>query len=801
MDTIAHIRATDKAIQSVEAHLLEVKNLAEHYGDKIGLKYLCGLAGLLHDVGKFNTEFKNYILAAVYHPEAPPKRGSVDHSTAGGKILYDLYDKHQDPYYGLVSDVVGNAIISHHSYLHDFLNAELESGYLKRVKDKEINEYEEIKVLFFRKVMCERDFKKYVEKARKELVTYLKIEETNEYARRLMFLSKYIFSALIDADRTNAMEFEQNQNEESIDYSHLLSKYYDRLITKLNEYSTKETANTPINKLRNEMSLQCDLFAAKPSGIYTLSIPTGGGKTLASLRYALKHAMLHNKKRIIYIVPYTTIIEQNANEVRKLLNDNGNILEHHSNVIYDDGEHAETLEQKKLKLAKDNWDLPIVFSTSVQFLNIFYSGGTRNIRRLHNLSNAIIIFDEVQKIPVHCISLFNHSLNFLKVYGNSSIVLCTATQPALDFVQHKLDIDPKAEMIENIDRVISEFKRVHIIDKATEATYTQADLMQFINDKLADVNNMLVILNTKKAVKDLYEELMNYRHEIAVYHLSTSMCPKHRMDILDRVKDHLKNNEKVICVSTQLMEAGVDISFESVIRSTAGLDSIAQAAGRCNRHGEREIGYVYIIDYENENLTRLKEIAKGKEITKIILRDIAMDHAAYGGDVLSRQSMERYFKEFFTYFDTVLDYPIQGFHETMVELLMADGPKNNYLKEYVSKFKQLPPLRIANSYRTAALNFEVIDSATTAVIVPYKEGKNIIADLNSDSEIENVSVLFQNAQQFTVNLYHNQIEDLGRSGSLVTLFDNKVYALKEGAYDQEFGVNIEGDSSLELLSF
>lgn len=806
MISIAHIREHDKEIQTVETHLLEVKNLAEQYGGKLDIKHLCGLAGLLHDLGKYSNEFKNYILEAVNNPNDPPKRGSVDHSTAGGKLLYDLYHKSEDPYMVLLAQIVGNTIISHHSYLHDYLNEDLESKYLIRVC-KDLEDFDRTKRLFFKKVMNEKEFDNYIQKAKEELINYLEMEDGKGYARKLMFLTKYIFSALIDADRTNSRVFDEN-NYREIDGSRvkLFSGYYEKLMNKINEFKIISDAKSPINQLRSIMSNQCDAFAEKPSGIYTLSIPTGGGKTLASLRYALRHAELYNKKRIIYIVPYTTIIEQNANEVREILQDYSNILEHHSNIIHDDVDDDEAddgriSERQKLKLAKDNWDSPIIFTTMVQFLDTFYAYGGRNIRRLHNLSESVIIFDEVQKVPVHCVSLFNHALNFLKTYGKSSIVLCTATQPALDFVQNKLDINLDAEIIEDIDHVVKSFKRVDIIDKATQSPFTQDKLVDFIYEKLTEINNVLIILNTKKAVKDLYEVLLDFDQDIQVYHLSTSMCPRHRTIILDKVKKHLKNHEKVICVSTQLIEAGVDISFECVIRSLAGLDSVAQAAGRCNRHGEEERRNVYVIDYENENLSKLKEIAIGKEITKNILKDLDKDSTTHGGNLLSLQAMERYFKEYYTDYEFDLDYPIKGMNETMIELLMADGLKNAYLKAYIVKKKKPPSLSVANSYNTAARNFKVIDSPTTSVIVPYGSGKEIIADLNSDIEIGNLTYLLQKAQQFTVNLYEQQLRVLKENDSLTTIFNDSIYVLKEGAYDNEYGVNIEGDSSLDLLSF
>lgn len=289
--------------------------------------------------------------------------------------------------------------------------------------------------------------------------------------KTVMFLTKMVFSVLIDADRTNTRQFEEGSKDDTVvDTQELFSKYYDRLLQRLQSFKGRDT---PINLLRQSMSAQCDQFAKRPSGIFTMSIPTGGGKTLASLRYALKHAMLFDKKRIIYVVPFTTIIEQNADDVRKIINDDVHLLEHHSNVVDDEadidsGDDSYVRTKQKLKLAKDNWDSPIIFTTMVQFLNVFYAKGSRYIRRLHNLSEAIIIFDEVQKVPTTCVSLFNDALNFLRDYCNSSLVLCTATQPALDFVEHKLLINNDAEMIQKIDDVIDAFKRVNIVDLASK---------------------------------------------------------------------------------------------------------------------------------------------------------------------------------------------------------------------------------------------------------------------------------------------------------------------------------------------
>ena len=303
----------------------------------------------------------------------------------------------------LVAEIVGNSIISHHSYLQDFLTPNLESNYLKRVQEKELSEFNHAVQRFFNQVMNEDKFYRDVDRAADELEKYLKKPSPLTIEEKLLFASKFIFSCLIDADRTNTRLFEENKREENRnDHGSLFEKYYERLMSKIHSFKNDKNANNPINVLRNEMSNQCEQFAEKPSGIYTLSIPTGGGKTLASLRYALKHAIKYNKKRIVYVLPFTTIIEQNAEEVRNILQDRENILEHHSNVVEEESVDDERQDgimtvQQKLKLAKDNWDSPIIFTTMVQFLNTFYADGNRNIRRLHNLAEAIIIFDEVQK--------------------------------------------------------------------------------------------------------------------------------------------------------------------------------------------------------------------------------------------------------------------------------------------------------------------------------------------------------------------------------------------------------------------
>lgn len=294
---IAHVRERDKEVQKVKVHLLGVQQLAEQYGEKLGLKHVAGLAGLLHDLGKYSDEFQDYINKAAFHPELSEKRrGEIDHSTAGGKLLFTMFHNKDNTFYEkLLAEIVGNAIISHHSNLQDYLSPSIESDYLRRVRDKDFPEHQLAVDRFFRDSITKERFKKYVVVALDELKQFTDNSPTQSF-----FLAKYIFSCLIDADRTDTRIFEEQvKGEKSVQQRSLFDRYYHHLLDHLASLKEKSNSSEPINMLRSSLSEQCDIFAVKPSGIYTLSIPTGGGKTLSSLRYALRHAEEFDKQRII----------------------------------------------------------------------------------------------------------------------------------------------------------------------------------------------------------------------------------------------------------------------------------------------------------------------------------------------------------------------------------------------------------------------------------------------------------------------------------------------------------------------
>ncbi|MEK4372396.1 CRISPR-associated helicase Cas3' [Paenibacillus sp. FSL R5-0473] len=816
MTYIAHIRQKDGEIQTVQDHLVEVQQGAEQAGEKIGVRYLAGIAGLLHDMGKNTDAFRNYIQEAVAHPDAPPRKGSVDHSTAGGKLLHHRYHVSgataQDKY---TAEWIANCIISHHQGLRDYISPDKTSPYLERVVSKELEHYEQAKEEFFKLNPPER-LDKLFELATSELQQYIQIINKHKLPRIAgSLLIKYIFSCLIDADRTNTRQFEENEpSTEKVDYRSFFQTSYELLSQHLTGLEQGSKANTPINRLRREMSSQCEEFALRPSGVYTLSIPTGGGKTLASMRYALKHAIEHNKQRIIYIVPYTTIIEQNAAEIRSILQNDDMILEHHSNVVDDmdderkEGDEGETYDARKqsLKLARDHWDRPIIFTTMVQYLNTFYAKGTRNVRRLHQLSNAVIVFDEVQSVPVRCISLFNAALNFLHVIGRSSLLLCTATQPALDFVKHKLHFSEQPEIIQNLDRVGRSFKRVelHDLTQDTALGWDADELSSFVQEQMREVNSVLVILNTKTAVRKLFEHLNEEEwlqdSGVQIVHLSTNMCAAHRKEVLsgeNGVIQRLAKGERIICVSTQLIEAGVNISFECVVRSLSGLDSIAQAAGRCNRHGKDEIRNVYIIRSSDEVLTHLPEIKIGAEKTERVLHDFREDPESLGNDLLSSEAIARYFKYYFHDIQDKMHYPIPKLEQNLFDLM----DRNRYYVDAYQKKHATKP-EVVNHYAiaTAEKYFEAISTNATAVLVPYGEkGKELIIELNGELEPSELGDLLRRAQQYTVNIYDHELKTLEKSGDLYPLLHGHVLALREPAYSEDFGVESKGEGAWETM--
>lgn len=792
----AHLNETTLKEQSVKEHLNNVAKMSREYGEKISLGATAELVGILHDMGKGTKQFDAYIRYCVMNPKDKSLKGSINHSTAGAKFIYDNFYNISGicPYQKLTAQIISLAICSHHGGLIDCLDIKGTDKFTNRMNpDKEIL-YDEA-VNYFKEECIEiQHIDNLLYKAMEEIKAVLtKINKIEKKAKFGYFavgmVEKYLFSCVVDADRYDTYIFMMGKKkQQQIDKSALWNELSDTLESNLKKYS-KESR---IDSLREEVSAACRNFASNDPGVYQLAVPTGGGKTFSSLRYALWHAKKYNKDRIFYIIPFTTIIDQNAKDIKDILGHEDIILEHHSNLIVD--KDSEDL-QENYKFLTERWDSPIILTTMVQFLDTLFSGGTQGVRRMHNLANSIIIFDEIQAIPIKCISMFNSAINFLSTVCNATVVLCTATQPLLSSTQVPLRLSENPNIISDIYKKFEQFKRVNLKDKRILGGYNSAALKDFILENMNRVDSVLMILNTKNSAREIFNELKEANNELPkekrylIFHLSTNMCPSHRLGILQDIKNKL-GQQKLICISTQLIEAGVNISFGCVIRSLAGLDSIAQAAGRCNRHGEKEIRDVYIVNIQGENISKLVDIKEGQKCTERVLDEYKANPDNFDNDLLSPKIMEEYYKYYFHERMLNMNYTLSKPNDdrTMYDLLSdnleaasAFNSKNDYKSE----------LMLKQAFKTAGDEFKVIDQNTTGIIVPYKEGKKLITLINGNCTLEEFNKYLKKSQQFSVNLSEADKRKLEEMDGIIGLKDNTIFALRDEFYIEDIGVTFE----------
>ena len=813
---IAHLRKSDGQIQSVQAHLKETAVLAKAFAKKLNLELPGELLGLMHDFGKYSHKFQKYIHdeTGLFNPdlddeESTPNGSKVDHSTAGAQWVYRELRK-----FGaaqgigeLFGQMLGLCIASHHGEgLIDCLDGEGNPKWIER-----FNKTDELTHL----VECERNADEVVQQKAYELAgenlirsllkavkPILSDQTTNVKIKEFYLgcLTRFLFSCLIDADRINSSDFEREAQKE---VRRLTEKpdwqtAIDQLEAKLAGFENRY----PIDEIRRRISSDCLKRAVDSQGIYTLTVPTGGGKTLASLRYALHHAQKHNLDRIIYIIPYTSIIDQNAQAVREILGEDW-VLEHHSN-----------LEPEKQswqdKLLSENWDKPIVFTTMVQFLDAWFGGGTRGARHIHPMTNAVLIFDEIQTLPVKCVHLFCNVLNWLTAFGKSTAVLCTATQPLLgesglrNFPEGKresiaargfLRLPENVEIMgkhQDLDNLFADLSRVEILFNEKAGGWNVEEAGTFLLEQFQTTPSCLFIVNTKKWAQELYQysQKQNVPPE-ALFHLSTHQCAAHRKAIFDTIKARLKNKQPVICISTQLIEAGVDISMACVIRALGGLDSIAQAAGRCNRHGEKEgKGQVWVLNLQEQDFTRiLPDIQAGKNHAERVFRDFA------GQDILQPAAMERYFEYYFYQRSDEMAYSVKNSATGSLLDWLSDNALNPYGEKNNKRSKPLPLLM--QSFKSAGRAFQAIDAPTHAVIVPYGEGAELIAKLCGEWDPKEMHRTLQKAQRYSVNVFPNVWDKLQKENALhETIEGSGIYYLKERHYNDEFGLSLDETSDM-----
>jgi CRISPR-associated endonuclease/helicase Cas3 len=778
------------------------------------------LIGLAHDLGKYSTAFQKYLSrvagdAAMEMEQDIPLKGSVDHSTAGAQIIaYGLIGAEEETG-RFAADALALCVASHHSGLIDCILPNGNDGLSRRLnKDDLLSHRSEAwksteaairapleSLLNDPEVAAEIS-------AAMDRIRATDSDEVNQPFKQGLLL-KVLFSCLIDGERTDTADFDKPKSASFRQHGDYVSwqDLIDRLERKLATFQNGGW----VDQCRRDISSHCLAGAERRKGLFTLTVPTGGGKTLASLRFALHHAQRWSMDRVIYVSPYISIADQNAQVVREVLEPKecdfaSIVLEHHSNL-------TEEKESWRGSVLAENWDAPVVFTTAVQVLEALFGGGTRSVRRLHALANAVIVFDEVQTLPVRSIHLFNNSVNFLVEQCGASVVLCTATQPLLHQVDARkgaMRLKPDAELMPNGPQLFRDLRRYETFDKTNKpGGWSAADVGKLSIDEMREHGSCLVIVNTKRDALAIYaqwkEQLKTLEEPMedgCLVHLSTHMCPAHRLEALNRMKAALapQAGKQVLCVSTQLIEAGVDIDFATVIRDLAGLDSIAQAAGRCNRNGERATGRVHIVKMAEALPKQLEEIACAQSNASRVLNDWREENGDQPFELSDPQEMERFFKHHFFARAKLMDYPVKAPLVPRDDTLLRMLGENSMAVED-ARILGAKRSGLLQSFHTAAQAFRVIDCQTQGVVVPFgNEGINLIAELSATQNLASEFRLLRKAQQFTVNVFPHEKESLMRKEAVYEAQPGTgVLCLREGFYSNEFGLALEGRERMESL--
>lgn len=795
---LAHITLIDgtRMEQTVSTHSFHVARYASDKLKSMKLFHTAYLAGLLHDMGKCTAQYQDYLERAARGEEVA--RGSVNHTFCG--CIYLLKKYHIGRPQGLdtmTCELLVCAIGAHHGQF-DCVSLDNTSGFEHRLaKDPAEIGYDETVENFLAQCVSDEEIDRLFLLAQNEIAALFALfRKTFERSRsKVSFLmgmaARMVLSAVIDGDRRDTAEF---MGGSKFAYREVSSALWSEQIAFFEQKIAGFDASMPINRARSCFSEQCRDFAGRHGGgIYRLTLPTGAGKTLSALRYALYHAQTHGKKRILFVIPLLSILEQNSDVIRRYIQDVSILTEHHSNVV----KTFETEEKlDRYELLTETWESPIIITTLVQFLNTLFSNKTTAIRRMGALADSVIVIDEIQSLPKKTTNMFTMALNFLACGCGATIVLSSATQPCFDATAMPLQYTSPADIVPYQSALFDVFKRTEIIDSTTPYGMSVEELADFSGNLLEQVSSLLVICNTRESALKLYVWLKRRYGGYQIFHLSAAMCMAHRADTLSRINAALKNQEKMLCVSTQLVEAGVDFSFESVIRVAAGMDNLAQAAGRCNRSNDfGGIRPVYIVNLKQdaENLGMLREIAAAQRCAQQLLHRFAKDPALYGCDLLSEKSIAEYYRVLFNDIDIkgTFAFPQKlpdGATENLFDLL-ADNAAHTERPAFQGRYF------LNQAFKTAGEFFKVFDENTTEVIVPYcAQAEELIADLFSQKATDNFAFLrgcIEKAKPYTIHLFQYQIGKLHDYGMLSPGGEGRFTVLDKQCYDAETGFVIE----------
>lgn len=726
---IGHIKKRDSEleIQSLDDHLKGTAELCKSFVSKFENPELGEILGLFHDLGKYSDAFQKYILNAAT-TESDEIRGKVDHSSAGA-----IYLSQRDKALGLIT---AYCIAGHHAGLLNWAHEEGVSGDLQsRLSKKELLQ------------LVESHIKQSKPFENVKLLSKMKSEESFNHLVRLLF------SCLVDAD---FLDTERFMNPESFAkrsrFKTLteLSGYFDHYMQQLQV----DAKPTEINKWRKSIQDDCIKAGKENHKFFSLSVPTGAGKTLSSMAFAFEHARKYNKERIIIAIPYTSIITQTAHTLKKIFGED-QVIEHHSN--FDDSDIT-----AELKLAIENWDAPIIVTTNVQLFESMHGNRPSQCRKLHNMCNSIVILDETQLLPYDFLEPILSSLNAYSELVNTTFLLTTATDP--DFYgrigMRKASFsglsEKPFEIVKDLDSMYKVFRRTKLefpIDLEYKKSYTE------LAEELSCLDQVLCVVNTRKECKEIYDLMPE-----GTIHLSRMMCSAHIMKNIETIRQKLKNGESVRVISTQLIEAGVDLDFPNVYRAFAGLDSVLQAAGRCNREGQmKEMGKVVV--FRGERDAPAGYIRKGA----LSLKDMLLVGTNENMDLPDQ--IKQYFKSFQSRLDTFDKKDIKG-----------ALCKNSRVAHF--------------QFATAAIDFKLIESGdTVSVFINYDKGADWIKEFKEKGP---ESWLMRRMQNYCVNLRRSDVKILQEAGAIENIHGVWLQC-DANMYSAEAGVVVANKWTDEIL--
>ena len=721
---IAHINDLGKK-QSIKEHLLGTAEKAEQFAEEFGCGEAGYLCGLMHDIGKYSEAFQRRI-------NDPEHEKKVDHSTAGAKELCHMSREYV---------FLAMAVAGHHSGLMDGGNkkvSEAEDGtFFGRLK-KKIPPYD--------------DWEKEIVVKKAQMPGFLKTGINPAFT--MAFFTRMIYSCLVDADYLDTERFMSSGTVDRGNDSsgeELLKRFEKHISGWIDRHDFDHERQKQICRKRTEILLDCMKKGEQfDRGLYSLTVPTGGGKTTASLGFALKQMQKYDMKRIIYVIPYTSIIDQTAMVFGNILGEE-NVLEHHSGISYEVKE-GESERNYQKALATENWDKSVIVTTAVRFFESLFASKSSKCRKLHNIANSVIIFDEAQTLPTPYLEPCVAAISELVAHYGSTVVLCTATQPALDgMFQRYPDKLELREICDGVEETYKWFRRTRIVHAGILN-------MDMLCGQLRAAGQVLCIVNQRRAAQEIYECL----EEEGTYCLTTLIYPAARKEKIAEIKQRLKEGLPCRVIATSLIEAGVDVDFPRVYRQEAGLDSVIQAAGRCNREGKRsaEESVVSVFRLEGSN-------------SKFLSQNIAAFQWMQGQ------------------FEDLGDLEaISGYFLFYRELL---GRENLDVKGIMEAFAKSVNGGIL-PFRSVAERFKLIENEAVPVYIPLGEGKVLVDQLTTGEFDRNT---FRKLGQYGVNIYPNHLRALQESGCVECLWD-QVYVLRDlTQYKKDIGLRMDietGDS-------